>query len=105
MDKLRDLVRRSRVFPILGAGGVGFLFQLGLFELLAVYLQVLSPSIATAIGAEVGIIINFFINDRVSFGDREHKLPLAPRFLRHQGVVLGAVFLQWLFVFTAERLT
>lgn len=105
MDKLFDLVRRSRVFPILGAGGVGFLFQLGIFELFAVYLQILSPSIATIIGAEVGIIINFFINDRISFGDRLHKLPLAQRFLRHQGVVLGAVFVQWLCVFTAEGLT
>ena len=105
MDKLLELLRRSRVVPILWAGGVGFIFQLGVFELAAVYWQLLSPSVATVLGAEGGILINFFINDRVSFAHCTHKVPLPERLLRHQGVVLVAIFLQWLFVYLAEQVT
>ena len=105
MNKLLDLVHRSRVLPILGAGGVGFVLQLAIFEVLAVYLGVVSHSVATVIGAEVGILTNFFINDKISFSHHAHKASLPTRLVRHQAVVLVAVCLQWFLVYTAEHMT
>ena len=103
MDNLPSLVRRSRIVPILAAGGIGFVVQLALFELLVVYLGLLSASLSTIVSAEAGILVNFFINDRISFRHRMHKLPLTRRLVRHQGVVLVAVALQWTCVFAAEQ--
>ena len=81
------------------------MLQLAIFELLALYFAVLSHSAATVVGAEVGILANFLINDRISFSHRQHKLSLGRRLLRHQAVVVVAVFLQWLIVFMTERVT
>ena len=94
--------RFVRVFVI---GGIGVLVQTALFEILAVYLRLFSPSTAVVLGAEVGILTNFYLNNRFSFHDRQHNLSLISRVVRFHLVVSGSVLIQWLSVFITERQT
>ncbi len=96
----------SRLLRVLFVGGVGFTIQTAFFELLSVYSGLLSPSTATLVGGEVGVLCNFYINNRFSFTDREPRtIPLNIRLLRFHIVVSGSLFIQWLFLFLTERAT
>ena len=95
---------RSRLLRVAFFGGLGVLAQTVVFEIVSVWLGLLRPSLGTVLGAEFGLITNFLLNNRYSFNDREHA-PLHVRLLRFHTVVAGSIFIQWLFVFTAERLT
>ncbi len=96
-------LRYSRLFRVAFFGGMGVVVQTVVFEVLGIWLGLVRPSFATLIGAEFGVITNFFLNNRFSFNDRVHA-PLPRRLLRFHLVVSGSVFIQWLFVFTAESL-
>ena len=97
-------LRYSRIMRVAFFGGMGVIVQTIIFETLGIWLGLLRPSLATLLGAEFGIITNFFLNNRFSFNDRTHA-PLPMRLLRFHAVVSGSLFIQWLCVFTAESLT
>ena len=98
------MVWRYRVVRVGLIGGIGLLVQTLTFETLAFWLHVLHPSTAVIIGAELGIITNFFLNNRYSFNDRSHA-PLWHRLVRFHLVVSGSLLTQWLCVFLTEQVT
>lgn len=85
-------------------GGLGVIAQTLIFEVLGIWLGLLRPSLATLVGAEVGVLINFVLNNRYSFNDRAHA-PLITKLARFHVVISGALFIQWFAVFCAESLT
>ncbi len=98
-------VVRLRIVRTIGVGFVALTVQTTIFEILGIYLNLFAPSTAVIIGAEAGILTNFYLNNRFSFNDRQHSLSLPARLLRFHLVVSGSVFLQWLFVFLTEQRT
>ncbi len=105
MEQIGKLTR-MRIVRVLFIGGIGFIIQTAIFELLAVYLGILSASTAAVVGAEVAILCNFTLNQRFSFGGKhENTLPFWQRILRFHLVVSGSIFLQWLFIFSTEQFT
>lgn len=107
MERLTNLFYtfwRVRLLRVAFFGGIGVVVQTIIFETLGIWLGLLRPSLATLLGAEFGIITNFFLNNRFSFNDRAHA-PLPRKLLRFHAVVSGSLFIQWLCVFTAESLT
>lgn len=98
-------IMNSRLVRTIFVGGIAVVSQTIVFEILAIFLQLVSPSTAVVIGAEAGILTNFYLNNRFSFNDRQHDIPLLTRLMRFHLVVSGSVFLQWLFVYIAESQT
>lgn len=101
--ELLQRLLRLRIVRSLCVGVVAVIVQTVLFEILGVLLHIVSPSTAVLIGVEAGILTNFYLNNRFSFSDRQHKISLLSRLARFHLVVSGSAFLQWLFVFTAEQ--
>lgn len=95
----------SRLVHTMTVGAVAVVAQTIVFEILGIYLQLVSPSTAVVVGAEAGILTNFYLNNRFSFHDRQHDISLLSRLARFHLVVSGSIFLQWLFVFIAEHQT
>lgn len=107
MEKLLTLahsIMRSRLFRVAFIGGIGVCVQTVVFETLGIWLGILRPSLATLLGAELGVITNFILNNRFSFNDRFHA-PLMTRLLRFHLVVSGSLFIQWLCLFATESFT
>lgn len=105
MELFKSVIERLkslRVFRTIVVGGVAVVCQTLVFEILGIYLAIVSPSTAVVIGGEVGVFTNFFLNNRYSFGDRAHG-SLLYRLLRFHIVVLGSIVIQWLFVRGAEH--
>ncbi|MFZ3043628.1 MAG: GtrA family protein [Minisyncoccia bacterium] len=96
---------RSRIVRTLTVGAIAVVAQTIVFEILGVYLHLFSLSTSVVIGAEIGILTNFYLNNRFSFHDRRDTTPLLSRLFRFHLVVSGSVILQWLFVFLAEHAT
>lgn len=94
-----------RLVRTLAVGVVAVITQTVVFEIVGIYLHLFSPSTAVIIGAEAGILTNFYLNNRFSFHDRQDDTSLLSRLVRFHLVVSGSVFLQWLFVFIAEHQT
>ena len=95
----------ARIIRTIFVGGIAVIVQTVVFEILGVFLQLVAPSTAVVIGAEAGILTNFYLNNRFSFHDRRHAISLFSRLIRFHMVVSGSVILQWLFVFVAEHQT
>lgn len=95
---------QSRFLRVATIGIAGLLVQTTIFEVLGFWLELVRPSTAVIIGAEFGILTNFFLNNRFAFNDHVHG-PLFARLLRFHLVVLGSLIIQWLFVFTSEQFT
>lgn len=95
---------RSRLCKVGVIGIIGLIIQTTIFEVLGIYLGLVSASTAAIIGGEVAILTNFSLNHRFSFGDRGPGNLLA-RLLRFHAVVAGSLLLQWLFIFTTEQFT
>lgn len=98
-------VANSRLVRTLSVGVAALIVQTALFEVLGVYLHVFSLSTTVLVGAEAAVLTNFYLNNRFSFGDRQHNISLLSRLLRFHLVVSGSILLQWLFVFLAEHQT
>ncbi len=109
MDRYRILYKKilsARLFRVLLIGGVGFAIQTVFFELLSVYMHVLEPSSATLIGAEIGVLCNFYLNNKFSFTDPSPiRSPVLAKLARFHIVVSGSLFIQWLFLFLTEHWT
>lgn len=82
----------------------GILVQTAIFEVLGIWLKLVQPSTAVLVGAEIGILTNFFLNNRFAFSDRIQN-SLLVRLLRYHLVVSGSLIIQYVFVFIAEHLT
>ena len=98
----KERLRHSRFLRSLIAGAISVICQTAIFEVLGIYLALVSPSTAVVIGGEAGVLMNFFLNNRFAFGDRMHG-SLSHRLLRFHIVVLGSIVMQWLFVYIAEN--
>ena len=95
---------KKRIVQALMVGVVAVSVQTVIFELLGVVFRLTAISTATVIGAEFGVLTNFYLNNRFSFGDRTGG-NLVHRLFRFHIVVSGSVFIQWISLFVAERLT
>ena len=107
MERLAQRIKKMtklRIVRALTVGVVAVSVQTIVFELVGVIFKLTSVSSATVIGAEFGILTNFFLNNKFSFGDRKVS-GLASRIGKFHLVVSGAVFIQWLSLFIAERVT
>ena len=102
---LRLVHRYSRLIQALGAGVAGVLAQTALFEICFQILHLTTASTAVVIGAEAGILTNFYLNNRFSFSDRVGVQSLLSRLLRFHFVVSGSVLIQWTLVFITEQFT
>ena len=96
---------RARIVRALSVGVVAVVVQTAVFELLAIYWGIFSPSTAVIFGAECGILTNFFLNHHISFHDRKGGEKLPARLARFHLVVSVSVALQWIFVFITEHET
>lgn len=106
MEHLHSLyvrLRHSRLLRVAFFGGMGVIVQTAFFEIVGIWLELLRPSTAVLIGAELGILTNFCLNHTFSFGGTA-PAPLAVRLLRFHVVVSGSLVIQWLFVFSAESM-
>jgi putative flippase GtrA len=74
------------------------------FAIVGLWLKIVSPSTTVLIGTEMGLLVNFYLNNRFSFTDSPHA-PLSRRLLRFHTTVLGSFFCQWTSVFLAEKVT
>ncbi|MDO8488377.1 MAG: glycosyltransferase [bacterium] len=63
----------QRFFKFGVVGGTGLVLQTTIFEVLGVWLKILSPSVATVLGGEVAIISNFTLNNLWTFKDYQVK--------------------------------
>ncbi|HWA52066.1 MAG TPA: glycosyltransferase [Patescibacteria group bacterium] len=81
----KEMISTFRVAIILGikdkqkflkfavVGGIGFVIQTVVFEVLGVFTKVLSPSIATLLGGELAVISNFTLNNIWTFKSDQVK--------------------------------
>lgn len=82
-------------------GLVGFSIQALSFEFLGIQWGIMRPSTAALIGGEIGIIVNFFLNNRFNFTPHTEDR-LAKRLFRFHAVVLGSLLIQYACVRFAE---
>jgi len=107
METLRRGVRalwQKRIFRVALMGVAAVIVQSIVFAIVGLWLALVRPSTAVLIGTEVGLLVNFYLNNRFSFNDRGHA-PLLKRLARFHITVLGSFFFQWFFVFVAEKMT
>lgn len=107
MQRLVGLILKTsevRLARALTVGVIAVSVQTVVFEVIGVILELTSVSTATVIGAEFGILTNFYLNNRFSFGDRVTGRLIA-RITKFHMVVSGSVFIQWFSLFVAERMT
>lgn len=107
VDSIFNLVMtllRSRLLRVAVIGVAGVIVQTSFFEVLGIWLEIVRPSTAVIIGAEFGILTNFFLNNRFAFNNQAHT-PLSVRLLRFHLVVSGSLLIQWAFVFATEQIT
>lgn len=95
-------LREWRLVRVVGIGAMGFVIQTVLFELLGMYLNVISPSTAVILGGEMAVLSNFFLNGKFSFRDRAGGTNFWIRLLRFHVVSAGSILIQWLLVRGAE---
>jgi putative flippase GtrA len=88
------MLRRRRVAGWFLLGLMASLLELALLRVLFELLQWPLP-IATAIAAEVLIMVKFLLNDRFVFN---HAWPTAGRLVRYHGASAGALLVYWLVV-------
>jgi len=77
-QRFRDVVR-NRLFRIAAIGACGFIIQATFFEIFGIQFRTFRPSTAALIGAELGIITTFLLNNRFSFHDR--RIPFSSKFI------------------------
>lgn len=104
MDHLKELYRKVagvRVLRAAASGAAGVVVQTLIFEVAGIWLGLVRPSTAVILGAEFGILTNFYIANRYVFGDAPAG-KLASRLLRFHLVIAVSLCIQWLCVRMAE---
>jgi putative flippase GtrA len=95
-----------RIGRVLVIGGIGFVIQTTLFEVLGIWMHVVAPSTATAIGALCAIASNFALNERYSFHDAiDRSVPLYTRVVKFYFVSSGSMLTQWICLLVVEQFT
>ncbi|HEV8666591.1 MAG TPA: glycosyltransferase family 2 protein [Candidatus Paceibacterota bacterium] len=93
-----------RFLRVVAIGGISFLLQAAIFEIVGIQLHLLEPSEVATIAGLVAIFVNFALHERYSFKDKRDKAaPLLQRFSRFAVLSLSSVFLQWALVAAAAR--
>ena len=93
LDRLRLIdTRRVAAWTVLGLGAAAA--ELGLLRLFYEGLAVPLP-VATALAAEVLILVKFVLNDRWVFG---HPHPTLDRAVRYHGACAGALVVYWVVI-------
>src|SRR3989344_1833870 len=93
-----------RLPKVLLIGGIGFVIQTILFELIGIRSGILRPSLAAVVGGEAAILSNFSLNNAFTFKDKARAASLLKRVLRFHIVSSGSIGTQWFFVFIAEHI-
>lgn len=107
MEQLRRVAHvlwQKRIYRVALMGIAGVIVQSIVFAIIGLWLAIVRPSIAVLIGTEVGLLTNFYLNNRFSF-TLSSPAPLLLRVARYHTTVLGSFFCQWFFVFLAEMVT
>lgn len=107
MELIRHIARalwQKRVYRAALMGVAGVMVQSVMFAILGLWLAIVRPSTAVLISTEIGLITNFYLNNRFSFTGDSHT-SLSQRLVRYHTTVLGSFFCQWFFVFMTERIT
>jgi putative flippase GtrA len=102
--ELGKILASKRIVRALFVGVLGVLAQTIVFEIVGIFLKLTTLSTASLLGAEFGILTNFYLNRKISFHDRMNSAPLIRLFKFHL-VVSGSVCIQWLSLFLAEHHT
>lgn len=82
-------------------GGIGFVLQTIIFELLGIQFHILEPNQAVLLGGEVAILSNFFLNEKFNFKERIRGSFLRRITVFHL-VVFVSIFIQWVLVTLAQ---
>jgi putative flippase GtrA len=98
-DRLSALLSGARFGKFVSVGAVGAVFDLTVSSLLIVVFGVVGE-VAKLVGAEVAIVVMFFINDRWTFADAgaDHLVAKVRRFLKSNFVRSGGLVVQVLVV-------
>jgi len=107
MEQLRRVAHvlwQKRVYRTALMGVAGLVTQSIIFAILGLWLAVVRPSTAVLFSTEIGLLTNFYLNNRFSFSGNSHT-PLSQRLMRYHTTVLGSFFCQWFFVFLTEQIT
>ncbi|MFC5970277.1 GtrA family protein [Halomarina salina] len=104
-DTLSALLSGVRFSKFVSVGAVGAVFDLSVTFLLTLQFGV-ADEVAKVIGAEVAIVIMFFINEHWTFATEgeDGVLPTLGRLLRSNLVRSGGVAVQFLVVWSLSRL-
>ena len=94
-----------RMGRVLIVGGIGFIIQSIIFELLGIRFALVAPSTAALIGAEVAVLSNFTLNNRFNFREATEQHPLMWRLVRFHLVGVGSLASQWTCIFVTEHFT
>jgi putative flippase GtrA len=113
LQGIKELVRQQvdrEFLTFIGVGATGLAFvEAWLYYF--VTLRHLNPILMLIVGLEISILINFFMNDRLTFGNGHKRFSLRSRFLLFQGqavsvrianVGLYSLFLIWTTPLLAE---
>ena len=95
----------NRIVRMASIGAIGFLIQSTIFEIVGIQLDLFSPPGAALLGAEIAIVVNFFLNNRFTFANE--KIPfsraMVPKFLKFNAAVALSLAIQWVMVSIGER--
>jgi len=97
-------MRKNRLFKMLVIGAFGFLVQATFFELFAIQFSLFRPSTAALLGAELAIVVNFFLHNHFTFPDRRVRtIPnLFGKFFQFNLAVAVSLLIQWGMVWIGE---
>lgn len=97
---------RWRFLRVLVIGGIGFLVQAALFELIGVEWRLLAPGATVILVATLAMFTNFLLHEHFSFRDKKGEAaPLVERLTRFFALnFFGSICVQWAFVRSAEIL-
>jgi len=101
--KVRLGMKKSKRFvKFCCVGFTAFFVQTFFFE---IFRRSMPPENATAVAAEISIVINFFLSNFWTFSDHKLKTRQIPfKFLQFNLTVLGSVVIQWLTIRTGRML-
>ncbi|MEK7554769.1 MAG: GtrA family protein [Patescibacteria group bacterium] len=94
----------NRLVKMVIIGGIGFLIQSFIFELIGIQFDLFSPPVAALLGAEVAIVANFLLNNRFTFPNERIPFSWAmlSKFFKFNAAVVLSLGIQWLTVTIGE---
>lgn len=94
---------KQRFLKFAVVGGIGFVIQTVVFEVLGVFTKILSPSAATVVGGELAIISNFTLNNLWTFKDyRVTGIKIVGKFIQFNLTSVVALVIQFVILRIGE---